>query len=312
MEKAASIAEFQDVSVFDVIENAGAYQELMRVEAKLGGFTKMIEALKIASQSMKLTDFVERVMRDTDYAPFLEREDTVESRTRLENLREFISVVAEYEKENEDATLGGLLEEVSLVADIDAYDEDQDAVVMMTIHSAKGLEFPVVFLTGMEEGLFPSGRCESDEDIEEERRLCYVAITRAKEKLYVTNTERRTIFGKTTPNRQSRFMREIPMEYTEDLTRKKQQVFGATNQLIQERAIRMRENLYKKPQTTITPSTGDIDFKAGDVVMHRKFGKGVVVAAQRFGKDMRLEVSFESVGTKQLMAAFARLEKIDE
>ena len=311
MEKAANIAEFEDVSVFDIIENAGSYQELGRAEAKLKAFCKLIYDLKKSSESMKITDFVERVMRDTDYAPALEREDTVESRTRLENLREFISVVSEYEKENEDATLGGLLEEVSLVADIDAYDEDQDAVVMMTIHSAKGLEFPTVFITGMEEGLFPSGRCESDEDIEEERRLCYVAITRAKEQLYITNTERRTIFGKTTPNRQSRFMREIPLEYTEDLTRKKQQVVNITNQLIRERTMKMRENLYKKPEIT-TSGVGYMDFKEGDVVMHKKFGKGIVIAAQRFGKDMRLEVGFESVGIKQLMAAFAKLEKIEE
>ncbi len=312
MDKAKDLADLRDISVFDVIENATEYQELTRAQAKLTAFSQMIRDLKKVSEGMELTKFVERVMRDTDYAPSLEREDTVEARTRLENLREFMSVVAEYEKENEEATLGGLLEEVSLIADIDAYDEDQDAVVMMTIHSAKGLEFPTVFITGMEEGLFPSGRCESDEDIEEERRLCYVAITRAKERLYITNAERRTIFGKTTPNRQSRFMREIPSEYTEDLTRKKNPIMGIPSRIIEERAASIRENLYKKPMAPTTLDASAIDFKEGDVVMHRKFGRGMVIAAQRFGKDMRLEVAFESVGTKQLMAAFAKLEKIEE
>ena len=254
-------------------------------------------------------------MRNSGYVAMLEREDTVEARTRLENLQEFMSVVSEHEKQNPDASLSTLLEEISLIADIDAYDEDVDSVVMMTIHSAKGLEFPNVFLTGMEEGLFPSGRCDSDEDIEEERRLCYVAITRAKEKLYITNTERRTIFGKTTVNRQSRFMREIPVEYTEDLTRKKTQVHQALSygikDEIRDRAQSYRQNLYKKAEEVNKPIE-KMDFKPGDIVMHRKFGRGMVIAAQAFGKDMRLEVSFDSVGQKQLMAAFAKLEKVEQ
>ena len=311
MEKAANIAQIQDVSVYNVISHAAAYDDLSRPAVKLTEFSRMIEDLKKVSETMNIVQFVERVMRDTGYVPMLERENSVESRTRLENLQEFMSVVAEYEKESEEPTLGGLLENISLVADIDAYDEDQDAVVMMTIHSSKGLEFPVVFLTGMEEGLFPSGRCDSDEDMEEERRLCYVAITRAKEKLYITNTEKRTIFGKTAVNRQSRFMKEIPMEYTEDLTRKKPYMQDLTNRMIKQKAQMYRENLYKKPEEINKPMP-KMDFKAGDIVMHRKFGRGIVLAAQAFGKDMRLEVAFESVGTKQLMAAFAKLEKIEE
>lgn len=311
MEKAAEIAAVQNVSVYDVIANADAYDVLSRPAQKLKDFSRLIESLRKASENMGVTEFAQRVLRDSGYAQMLEREDTVESRTRLENLQEFMSVTAEYEKENADASLGGFLEEVSLIADIDSYDEDQDAVVMMTIHSAKGLEFPVVFLTGMEEGVFPSGRSESDEDIEEERRLCYVAITRAKQKLYLTNTERRMIFGKTTANRPSRFMREIPVEYTEDLSRKRTKVQHSVGNAIAERMKQERERLYKKAEQTFVPEK-KMNFKPGDIVMHRKFGRGIVVEAQAFGKDMRLAVSFDSVGMKQLMAAFAKLEKLEE
>ena len=311
MEKAAEIAAVQNVSVYDVIANADAYDVLSRPAQKLKDFSRLIEGLRKASENMGVTEFAQRVLRDSGYAQMLEREDTVESRTRLENLQEFMSVTAEYEKENADASLGGFLEEVSLIADIDSYDEDQDAVVMMTIHSAKGLEFPVVFLTGMEEGVFPSGRSESDEDIEEERRLCYVAITRAKQKLYLTNTERRMIFGKTTANRPSRFMREIPVEYTEDLSRKRTKVQHSVGNAIAERMKQERERLYKKAEQTFVPEK-KMNFKPGDIVMHRKFGRGIVVEAQAFGKDMRLAVSFDSVGMKQLMAAFAKLEKLEE
>ncbi len=319
IEKAVKIAELNDMSVYDVIECAGDYPELSRAHLKLLDFIRLIENLKKASKGMNITDFVQRVMLESGYAPMLEKEDTVEARTRLENLREFVSVVSEYEKTAENPTLAGLLEEVSLVADIDAYDEDQDAVVMMTIHSAKGLEFPTVFLTGMEEGLFPSGRCDSDEDMEEERRLCYVAITRAKEKLYLTNTEKRTVFGKTTYNRPSRFMRELPLEYTEDLTRKKPfkkdyNLDGGRSfeeELVTNRARKYIEDIRKKNEPKETPQ-GGVSFKAGDIVMHKKFGRGMVVVAQPFGKDMRLEVAFDSVGTKQLMALFAKMEKIEE
>lgn len=313
MEKAASIAEMQDVSVYSVLENAESYDLLSRAAPKLLSFCEMINTLKKASASMKLGDFVQRVMLDTGYVPMLRREDTIEAKTRLENLEEFMSVVAEYEKENEEPTLAGLLEEISLVADIDAYDEDQDAVVMMTIHSAKGLEFPVVFLAGMEESLFPSGRCESDEDMEEERRLCYVAITRAKKKLYMTNAETRTVYGKSTYNRESRFLRELPLEYTEDLSPKKP-VYknrGSNTAAFEKPYFQRPENIFKKPEKTIIPQSA-IDFKKGDIVMHKKFGRGIVITAQRFGKDMRLEVNFDSIGTKQLMAAFAKLEKVEE
>lgn len=313
MEKVTEIADLQNVSAYHVISNADAYEELSRPAAKLLEFSKLIENFRKVKDAVSISQLTERIMRDSGYVPMLEKDDTVEAHTRLENLQEFMSVVSEHEKQNINATLSSLLEEISLIADIDAYDEDVDSVVMMTIHSAKGLEFSNVFLVGVEEGIFPSARCDSTEDMEEERRLCYVAITRAKNKLFVSNAQKRTVFGKTTFCRPSRFVREMPLEFTEDLTRPKTQIqksasYGIKDE-IKKRANNYRQTLLKSAEPTDKSAA---NFKPGDIVMHKKFGKGMVIAAQAFGKDMRLEVAFDSVGTKQLMAAFAKLEKITD
>ena len=308
MDKAAAAASGAGIDLYTVLRHVEDYPELLRASAKIRGFMEMLSALEKASHTMPLAQFVERVMRDTGYLAMLEAEDTVESKTRIENLQEFMSVVAEYEKTEEEPTLGGFLENVALVADIDAYDEDQDAVVMMTIHSAKGLEFPVVFLAGLEEGLFPSMRSTSEEDIEEERRLCYVAITRAKQQLYISECASRMLFGSTTHSIPSRFLREIPSAYLEEVPPKT--ISGAAQAAIRQAARRKAAyEIYKKPEK-LEPLAEAVDFKPGDLVEHRKFGQGMVIEAQRFGKDMRLEIAFESVGTKQLMAAFAKLKKL--
>ena len=307
MDKAAKIAAELDVSLYEVLRKAYDYPELLRASSKIEGFVDIVENLKKSAQTMDLEEFVAKVMRDTGYLAMLEVEDTVEAKTRIENLQEFMSVVAEYEKMEEEPTLSGFLENVSLVADVDAYDADQDAVVLMTIHSAKGLEFPVVFLVGVEEGLFPSMRSMSDEDIEEERRLCYVAITRAKRQLYISYAKQRTLFGSTTFAMPSRFIDELPGDYIEELYPKtvKGNVSAALNYIQR----KMVHETYQRPVQK-EPLPEELDFKPGDMVEHRKFGKGMVIEAQRFGKDMRLEIAFDSIGTKQLMAAFAKLKKL--
>lgn len=308
MDKAAAIAAETGLDLYTVLQKAYDYPELLRASSKIEAFMQMMQALEKAQHTTGLSEFVERVMRDSGYLAVLEAEDTVESKTRIENLQEFMSVVAEYEKTEEEPTLSGFLENVALVADIDAYDEDQDAVVMMTIHSAKGLEFPVVFLVGVEEGLFPSMRSTSEEDIEEERRLCYVAITRAKQQLYISESATRMLFGSTTHSIPSRFLREIPSDYLEEIAPKS--ISGAAQAIIQKAARKKAPfEIYKKPEEQ-EPLPENVNFKPGDMVEHRKFGRGMVIEAQRFGKDMRLEIAFESVGTKQLMAAFAKLKKM--
>ena len=220
LEKARNIAREKETSLYDVISHADDYPEFKTAIKKLLGFSEIIKSLIKLKDTVTIEDLTGRILNDTGYMPALVMEDTTESKTRIENLGEFISVITEFEKNEETGnTLGEFLENISLVSDIDGYDENEDSAVLMTIHSAKGLEFPIVFLSGLEEGLFPGMRSmESDDDIEEERRLCYVAITRAKEQLYITKTISRTIHGKTMPTTASRFFKEIPVEYLEDKT----------------------------------------------------------------------------------------------
>ena len=220
LEKARNIAREKETSLYDVISHADDYPEFKTAIKKLLGFSEIIQSLIKLKDTVTIEDLTGRILNDTGYMPALIMEDTTESKTRIENLGEFISVITEFEKNEETGnTLGEFLENISLVSDIDGYDENEDSAVLMTIHSAKGLEFPIVFLSGLEEGLFPGMRSmESDDDIEEERRLCYVAITRAKEQLYITKTISRTIHGKTMPTTASRFFKEIPVEYLEDKT----------------------------------------------------------------------------------------------
>lgn len=307
MEKASAIAAERDASLYEILKEADKYPSILRIAAKAAEFTQMLDSLEKASHSMKLEDFVVRVLNDTGYLPALQVEDSVEAQTRIENLKEFMSVVREFEKTAEEVTLALFLENLALVADIDAYDEDQDAVIMMTIHSAKGLEFDNVFLTGMEEGLFPSSRASTErEDLEEERRLCYVAITRARKALYLTNTRSRMIYGKTSASIPSQFLNEIPPEYIEeqfDNTIKKASV------AVERKAVSFADNVFK-PVKANEPLPEAVNFRPGDRIRHKKFGEGVILSVQQFGKDAKLEIQFDSVGRKQLMAVFAKLEKI--
>lgn len=299
---AASIAD--DCSVYDIIKNADAYaDELKSSVGRLKEFYALIESLRKLVDTIPLTQLITRVINDTGYLAMLEAEDTQESLTRQENINEFINVAAEFEKNPEyNGRLSEFLEGVSLISDIDSYDEDEDAVVMMTIHSAKGLEFPTVFLTGLEEGLFPGMKSiTSEDDIEEERRLCYVAITRAKKDLYLTKARSRTVFGKTVPARASRFFEEIPKEYTEDLSAP-----ASLAKSFVRSAGKSMSDYFSGGDAQSDP----LDFNKGDIVEHRKFGRGTVVSVKQFGKDAILEINFESIGYKQLMAAFAKLKKL--
>ncbi|MCX7714463.1 MAG: DNA helicase PcrA [Clostridia bacterium] len=308
LEKAQQAADEIDTSLFAIISIADKIPELSRASVKLMAFAELINYFIKTSENLPLGEFVLKVINDSGYMAMLELENTVEAQSRIENLREFMTVVHEHEKTTENASLATFLESVSLISDIDSYDEEQDAVVLMTIHSAKGLEFPVVFLSGMEEGIFPGLRSiGEEEEIEEERRLCYVAITRAKQKLYITNTESRTIYGTTTYNPPSRFLKEIPREYLNEKKAAKAKIksfFGANKD---EYKSHERKNIYIKPEKAIPEG---LDFKAGDLVEHKKFGKGMVLCAQPVGNDIKLEIAFDSIGTKHLMAVFANLKKL--
>ncbi|HIV03273.1 MAG TPA: DNA helicase PcrA [Candidatus Aphodoplasma excrementigallinarum] len=320
---AQDIADSLGTSIYDVIKEANLYSELLRASVKLNDFTNMIDLLRRSQPEMRLTDFVDLVLDKTGYRQSLMLENSIEAQSRMENLDEFMSVVKEYEASAEEPSLSDFLENVSLISDIDNYDEDQPAVTLMTIHSAKGLEFPVVFLAGMEEGLFPGTRSMVDEEeIEEERRLCYVAITRAKENLYITKAQARMIFGQTTYPRVSRFVQEIPQDLLFEFGgRKKKNVQavslnGAERSRILKNTIAQftnatKSSLFESFDVRKTSGNGGkLDYVEGDTVMHKKFGRGKVLSITPLGNDHKVQIQFENGETKNLMAMFANLKKV--
>ncbi len=299
-----SLAE--GVSMYEIMKRANIYPELANYASRLGDFTAMIDDLTALASSVSLSELLEQTLDRTGYRQML-IDGGEEEAERLENIDEFRSGVVEYETGTEEPTLVGFLEETALVADVDRYDETADAVVMMTIHSAKGLEFPAVFLPGMEEGLFPTTQSAMDpEELEEERRLAYVAITRAKEKLYILHTRERLLFGSTRYNPISRFVSEIPDAIIDSET------FG------QKHTSRPlpAEKVSGGDALTIGTSVGRSAhrspvFAPGDAVVHLTFGRGTILSVTPMGADTLYEVMFEQVGTKRLMATYARLKKAE-
>jgi DNA helicase-2/ATP-dependent DNA helicase PcrA len=268
----------------------------------------MLQDLK---EQLSISELINEILKRTGYLRELEEEDSVEAQSRIENLKEFISVGLEYQKQNEDADLSAFLENISLVSDIDTYEEGQDAVVFMTLHSAKGLEFRVVFLVGMEEGVFPSFRSISESnELEEERRLCYVGITRAREKLYMLRTNSRTLFGSTTYNRCSRFISEIPEELFEEGNLKQ----NLAKKMPQKASLAWKSNFNNTvfAQQMLPKEAIEMNFAAGDKVEHKKFGVGIISKIEPEADDFKVEILFEESGMKRLMARFANLTKIEE
>ncbi len=311
LEKLRRLGEEHGVSEFEIAKNSDMYPDLRSAAVRLKAFAQLITDLRKLAFELPVDQLVKHVINDSGYMAMLETENSVEAQTRIENLNEFVNAAHEYSSDmSNDGTLGGFLEAVTLVSDIDDYDQNSDSVVMMTIHSAKGLEFPVVFLAGMEEGLFPGARAaESKEDIEEERRLCYVAVTRAKEKLYVTRAVSRFRYGQRVPSQESRFFKEIPAEYISDDSAS---LFKAAKRL-EKAGIEITPERIKIPEFKVNrtaPSMNTSHFAVGERVRHRKFGDGTVVSAKSFGNDAILVIDFDTAGTKRLMAAFAKLERI--
>lgn len=310
VERAEAIAIGEGLTIFEVCRRAGSFEEFpARAAGKLEEFARLIEGLrKEIDEDMGLELFVKTVMERTGMVAALQQEKTVENQTRLENLDEFISMVQESVKKDAAITLEELLEDISLLSDIDNYDEAQDAVTLMTLHSAKGLEFPNVFLIGMEEGVFPGLRSMGDpEEMEEERRLCYVGITRAKKRLFFTNAKSRTLFGSTKFNKPSRFLNEIPDTLLEKKEERPQAAFVSSG------AVKPqgfgRSTFLENREKPAAARAAAQEFAPGDKVRHRKFGEGTIVAAQKMGADTLLRIAFAE-GEKKLLAAYAPIEKI--
>ncbi len=292
--------------LYSVVSDPYSYPAMKRSAQKLMNFTVLIEECAELAQTMPLPDFYEELLIRTGYVKMLEEKEEVENRTRLENVRELKSSIVNYVANSDSPTLSGFLEEIALYTDIEQYDQDADAVVMMTMHSAKGLEFPNVYVIGMEEGLFPGMRSIGDpEEMEEERRLCYVAITRAKKHLTLTCAKQRMLYGRTSVNRHSRFIEEIPPEL---ITGKKAELPKAYQKPVQPQ--RQQRSWTDSFQTRKTQAPVP-EFRKGDMIVHDTFGRGMILSVLKMGNDAMLEIAFDQVGTKRLMAcaAAARMHK---
>lgn len=314
----------RNIGFYEALKGLDLIPGIGRGAAKLDSFVALIEYFKTRSVEISISDLMKEIIEKTGYIDSLEAENHEEAQARIENIDELLSKIAAYEEacEDEDTppTLSGFLEEVALVADIDSLDEEQDYVVLMTLHSAKGLEFPHVYLAGLEDGLFPSYMTitsDNSEDLEEERRLCYVGITRAEQELTVSCARRRMVRGETQYNKMSRFLKEIPMDllergtihFDEDIEVPKQNAFAQARQVFKQNAFQK----YSAPKPVKQFGAGGqkkLDYSVADRVRHIKFGEGTVRDIIEGGRDYEVTVEFDTVGVKKMFASFAKLQKL--
>ena len=342
LDKVAALAESQGASLYEIIRNADLFPELKAAASKLLKFADLIDGLRRAGTELALPEFYDAVCDQTGYVRALEEKNDMESRGRIENVQELKSNILGFlEQQPEDATLSGFLNEIALYTDLDSMENGDDCVTMMTIHSAKGLEFPVVYVVGMEEGIFPGSSAQYDqEELEEERRLCYVAMTRAKEKLTLTNARQRMLYGRTSSNRASRFLDEIPEENMR-WESKPEPRFGGMEHDGTFGGDRYEDGWGSAPARTggswssggvhsyrapaqapqrplqslrknAAPAAALLQLQQGDMVEHTAFGKGMVLSVRPMGGDALVEVAFDNVGKKKLMlkSAGAHMRKL--
>ena len=341
IDKLDEMATSQGISIFKLIQDSNNLEGI-RSAGNIILFRDMINNLILKKDNIKISELMKDVLKESGYEAMLNEGNEKENEMRFENLMEFIGVAIEFEKETADATLADFLDSIALVSDVDRMDDESESVTLMTMHSAKGLEFEVVFLVGMEEGLFPSKRSiEEDESVEEERRLCYVGITRAKKKLYITNASKRTLYGSTTYTIPSRFISEIPEELFDDdalenisLRKKKskkylddeyekaegilssnREIFGKSQSssklkfgLSVDNFLKNLNGITSKSSNITENSNKDINYEVGMTVKHKKFGVGVIKKIEAEGDDYKLDIVFESSGFKRLMANYTPLE----
>ena len=344
-----SLDNIQDISdktgksMYEIIKYAEQY-ELNRVKANSIQFVEVIEELRKQVNQIPISELIKLTLNRTGYVKALENENTIEAESRIQNLEEFLTVAIEFEEQMAENTLAEFLESISLTSDIDNMEESEDTVTLMTLHSAKGLEFPVVFLVGMEEGIFPGYKSIGEiKELEEERRLFYVGITRAMQYLYLTCAKRRTIFGSTSYNQMSRFLKEIPKDLldgyeeidNEDNNSFKDSNYGweyGTNYAGKVKTYKF-DNVEKIPEVkekvgafqfrtaesflnSLNKKASDrqVDitkYKEGQRIYHKKFGEGTINKIEQEGEDYKLDIQFDKVGHKRLMAKFAELEIIE-
>ena len=320
VEVAAQIGQQTGETLFEVVSHAKDYPALSRAANKMTLFAAQMQGLIELNNDEEVTlgELYDELVERIDYLNFLKTDDPESAEDRAANVQELASNLRRFEEENPEGTLSDFLEEVSLITDIDNYDNNADSVVLMTVHSAKGLEFPVVFLPGMEENIFPGmASVYVPSEVEEERRLAYVAITRAKEELYIFHAESRMIFGMTNRNRVSRFVEEIPETLIEHTRSRDYSVrpvsmpsFGGAKpfgEAPKTKSVAEAGGFMPKPRVKPAPAG---TYRVGDTVLHKAFGTGLIVSATPMANDTLLEVAFDKVGTKKLFANFARLTKV--
>lgn len=312
MDKVELLSIENDESIYTTLLDADLIPGLSKAaKDKLKGFVSLLGKFMAMKELLGVKGLIENVIETIGYVKELEMEDSIESRGRIENIEEFLSVAIDYESNAEESNLEDFLANILLVSDINS-EELEDTVTLMTLHSAKGLEFPVVFMTGMEEGLFPSGRSVTDEnELEEERRLCYVGITRAEEELFMTYASMRMLYGKTNYNSPSRFLRELPEHLLESCNKNKPQVKDIVTKKKNIESSKYFtgytfENTNKQPVMSDNKET----ITSGSKVKHKTFGVGTVVQIKGQGENMEATIAFESQGIKKVMIAFAPIEAI--
>ncbi|SET39324.1 ATP-dependent DNA helicase PcrA [Oceanobacillus limi] len=319
VDKLRAYAASHDISFYQAVKEVDFTGVSKKAANALAAFGDLIKTLNQQQEFLTATDMVEAILERTGYEQMLKNERTIEAQSRLENLEEFMTVTQDFEKTSEDKTLLAFLTDLALIADIDKVDEEDpendEKVTLMTLHAAKGLEFPVVFLIGMEENVFPHSRSMmDDEEMEEERRLAYVGITRAEKQLYLTHAKMRTLFGKTNMNPISRFINEIPEELVEGMEQAKQSMFGATpfGQPIRQAQTPSQPAPKKRKAERMQQTSGAENemWKPGDKASHKKWGVGTVVKVQGEGEALELDVAFPApTGVKRLLAKFAPITK---
>lgn len=320
----------REIGFYEALLGLDLIPGVARAAAKLDSFVALIEYFKRRAEEISITDLINEIIEKTEYIENLEAEDKEDAQARIENIEELVSKIATYEEQCKEEqikpTLSQFLEEVALVADIDSLEENPEYVVMMTLHSAKGLEFPHVYLVGMEDGLFPSYMTissDNEEELEEERRLCYVGITRAEEELTLTCARKRMMRGEVHYNRMSRFLQEIPRELMEngslpfdkemqkerDQEMAKQNVYAQAKQAFRQKPFQ-NYGIQKGAKAFAVSKEKGLDYQEGDRVRHIKFGEGTVKAIVEGGRDFEVTVDFDSAGVKKMFATFAKLKKI--
>ncbi|MEG3037265.1 MAG: DNA helicase PcrA [Clostridia bacterium] len=324
IDKLENLADAKECSIFELIKD-DENLSLFRAANSLRNFRDILQNIISNKNKMKISEMVSEILDKTGYLDELKKEKTKENENRIENICELLGVISEFEKEEAENGLAEFLETVALVSDVDKLDETQDSVTLMTLHSAKGLEYPVIFLVGMEEGLFPSSRSIGEhEQLEEERRLCYVGITRAMQKLYLTSANQRTIYGSTSYTMPSRFLGEIPKEYIEgDVDKSKVDTYNkvkdAFNKMASAPSIETRDTgfgisaasfLKNMTQKGVEKDINLAELVPGVTVEHKKFGIGKIKKVEKEGGDSKIEIEFEGFGMKRMMAKFAGLKII--